>query len=310
MTNNFADRLHASIERSNSFLCAGYDPRLEAFPAFILEQASKEHSDEEAIYRALTGLFECAIEPLAPKIAAVKPNSAFFEAFGLGGLRALASIGAMLRERGLPCILDAKRGDIGATAAAYSSAYLGRASALGRSFRFIDADALTVNPFLGFDTLEPFVKDCQEHGKGIFVLVKTSNPGSKALQSATAEGSTVSERIADWLAAEGEALRGACGYSSLGAVVGATYPEEARALRARMPANLFLIPGVGTQGGSAEDAVAGFGRQKARGGAVVNVSRGLLSSFSSTTLSREELCAELAAKAQQMNEQLAVACQK
>jgi len=245
----------------------------------------------------LTAFFQFALEAVADRIAAVKPNIAFFEALGLGGLRALTSVAAMLREHRVPFILDGKRGDIGSTAEAYAAACLGETQALGRSLRFLEADALTVNPFLGFDTLEPFVAACRERGKGLFVLVRTSNPGAAALQGAQCETGSVSERVADWLAEEGAKLLGACGYSSLGAVVGATYPDEARALRRRMPHAFFLIPGMSAQGASAADAAAGFARKERAGGALINVSRGLLSSFSSTALSREELRRELQEKA-------------
>ncbi len=296
----FADRLQNSIESRESFLCAGFDPRLDAVPDFALRAAERENTTEDAVYRALTDYFSAALDALADRVAAVKPNSAFFEALGLGGIRALISVGDMLRERKLPFILDAKRGDIGSTASAYSSAYLGRSKAFGRELSLVEADALTVNPFLGFDTLEPLLSDCRSYGKGLFVLVKTSNPGSGALQGAAAGDMTVSERISAWLEETGVQLRGECGYSSIGAVVGATHPQEAAGLRKLMPNAFLLIPGMGAQGASAEDAIAGFSTRTPRGGAVVNVSRGLFS-FSSKTVSKEEAQAELKANADKFN---------
>ena len=189
-------------------------------------------------------------------------------------------------ELGLPVIADAKRGDIGSTAQAYSSAFLGKDAPFA-------ADALTVNPFLGFDTLEPFIQDCEKYGKGIFVLVKTSNPGSAALQGET------SHKVAEWLNQSGEKFIGACGYSSLGAVVGATHPEEARELRGAMPKNFFLIPGYGAQGGSAADAVAGF--SKTKHGGIINVSRGLCGNIPADIQSYETLKATFESRIRKMN---------
>ena len=187
------------------------------------------------------------------------------------------------------------------------SSYLGQSLAFGKKVGLIDADALTVNPFLGFDTMEPFLNDCKEYGKGIFVLVKTSNPGSAAIQDCVTDGVTISEKIASWAAETGEALKGECGYSGLGVVVGATYPEQAIKLRKIMPDNFFLIPGLSAQGAGAKDAVAGFSNKSPRGGAVANVSRGLLGKFSSPTLTKEELKAEIRAKAEEYNRLIAEA---
>lgn len=168
-------------------------------------------------------------------------------------MSSFARLCSLARERGLLVIVDAKRGDIGSTAEAYARAYLSEDSTNG-----FYADALTVNPFLGFDTLEPFIKICEERGKGIFVLVQTSNAGAKDIEGLRSDGRTVSERIADYLAENAQRLVGSSGWSGLGAVVGATYPAEAEALRKRMPNNLFLIPGYGAQGGTAKDAVVSF----------------------------------------------------
>jgi orotidine-5'-phosphate decarboxylase len=198
--------------------------------------------------------------------------------------------------------MDAKRGDIGSTAAAYSAAFLGHTAIRGKRASSFDCDALTVNPFLGFDTLEPFVKDCREHGKGIFILVRTSNPGAKDLQGLQADGSSVSDHVAHWIAKNEATLRGTCGWSGLGAVVGASYPDEARHLRERMPRSFFLIPGLGAQGADARDSVAGFGTlDGAKGGALVNVSRGLLEGSAS---SADELQGLIQANAARFNRQL------
>jgi orotidine-5'-phosphate decarboxylase len=304
----FADRLQASIEKNSSCLCAGFDPRLDTFPLCILKDAEKQKTTEDSIYQALTDFHALALSACADRIACVKPNIAFFECLGLAGLRALQSIIAMIKEYKLPVILDGKRGDIGSTATAYSSAFLGKSTAFGKEIEFLNADALTINPFLGFDTLQPFLDDCCQYDKGLFVLVKTSNPGSSAIQDLTCSGTTVSEKIAEWLNSKGEDLMGSCGYSGLGAVVGATYPEQAKALRSKMPDNFFLIPGLSTQGAGAADACAGFSTKTPRGAAITNVSRGLLGKFS-PDISREDLKIEIQNRADNLNRSLKEALQ-
>ena len=192
------------------------------------------------------------------RIACAKPQSAFFEALGVPGIVALAQVLADLRDRGIPAILDAKRGDVGSTAEAYAAAYLADG--------VFAADALTVNAYLGLDTLEPFLNAAVAGDRGVFVLVKTSNPGSGDLQDvATDDGRRVYERLADALAERAERLpRGADGYAALGAVAGATYPAEVAALRARLPRALLLVPGYGAQGGTAADAVGAFDARRPR----------------------------------------------
>ncbi len=315
---SFADKLQASIERSNSFLVAGIDPRIEDFPKFLLDEVkSRFTSKEDFIYGALTSFYALALATLNTKIACVKPNIAFFEQYGLSGLKAFADIVKLAQELGLPVIADAKRGDIGSTAAAYSAAFLGRSELFGEKFPVFDADALTVNPFLGFDTLEVFLKDCVAYGKGLFVLVKTSNPGSAALQGTFNSGSdsnqpNVSEKVAAWLAEKASTLAGTCGFSGIGAVVGATYPEEAKHLRNIMPTNILLIPGMGAQGGTAKDAVAGFAVNQytgKKGGAVINVSRGLFGGLPPSVVDKGSLCTELMKRAESFNTQIEQALQ-
>jgi orotidine-5'-phosphate decarboxylase len=286
---NFADRLTASIARTHSFIVAGFDPQLETFPEVVLAEATRTtRTDEEFVFAALTSFYTLALDALAPHVAAIKPNIAFFEQYGLGGLRAFDIVCRAARERGLPVIADAKRGDIGSTAQAYSRAFIGKVTVGARTIPTWNVDAVTVNPFLGFDTIAPFVADCLDHERGIFVLVKTSNPGSGDIQGIRGGESDldISGSIARWLDKEGRKLLGTCSFSSLGAVVGAPYPAEAKRLRELMPRNFFLIPGMGAQGGTAADAVAGFGVNE-RGephGALINLSRGLLSAFSSPAL--------------------------
>ncbi len=305
---NFADRLIASIAQSKSFIVAGFDPQIEAFPQCILDDAAKRtSSNDEAVYAALVNFHQLALDALVGKVAAVKPNIAFFEQYGIAGLRAFASICSMIKERKLPIIADIKRGDIGSTAQAYSSAYLGQVSLFGKKQAVFDVDAITISPYLGFDTVETYFKDCQEFGKGLFVLVKTSNPGSASIQGLKLQsGQKVAETVATWLADKGAGFLGTSGYSGLGAVVGATYPDEARALRKLMPNNFFLIPGMGAQGGTAQDAVAGFSANKS--GAIINISRGLLGTIESA-IERNSIAPLVGQRADEFNRQVAAALQ-
>lgn len=305
---NFADTLIHSIEKNKSFIVAGFDPQLDTFPKFILEEAAaKTNNNDDAVFHALFHFHILAIEALSGSIAAVKPNIAFFEQYGLAGLLAFAHICRILRERNIPVIADVKRGDIGSTAKAYSSAYLGRSNIFGKASPIFDVDAITVNPYLGFDTVETYFDDCKEFGKGLFVLVKTSNPGSASIQGieSVKSKSTISETVAAWLAEKSQLLMGESGYSSLGAVVGATYPDEARALRKLMPKNFFLIPGMGAQGGSAQDAVAGF--SSSQSGALINISRGLLGSIPATVTDAGMLAALIRERNTQFNSQISAA---
>jgi orotidine-5'-phosphate decarboxylase len=303
---SFADTLQRSIDRTQSYLVAGCDPVIEKLPAFLIDQAAAQSSDDasffERVLRDFCGIF---ISSIAGGVAAAKPNIAFFEQYGIPGLRAFSDLCSQLRARSRPVIIDAKRGDIGSTAAAYSNAFLGHITVRGKRAPSFEGDAVTVNPFLGFDTLEPFLKDCREHGKGIFILVQTSNPGAKDLQGLVANGSSLSDHVARWIANNESVLRGECGWSGLGAVVGASYPAEARHLREIMPHSFFLIPGFGAQGADASDSVAGFGVQAGvKGGALVNVSRGLLEGSAS---SADELQALIKGNAARYNQQLRAA---
>lgn len=299
----FADRIHRSIQQTRSCLVAGCDPVIEKLPSFIRTEAEQSaRSDAEWIERVLRRFCELFVSSVEGKVAGIKPNVAFFEQYGLPGLTVFSDLCGMIRSKNIPLIIDAKRGDIGTTATAYSNAFLGNVSVRGRPFCGFEGDALTVNPFLGFDTLEPFLKDCVERGKGIFVLVQTSNPGAKDLQGLACDGRTVSERVAEWIHERSGSLKGACGWSGLGAVVGASYPEEARSLRARMPSSFFLIPGFGAQGADAKDSIAGFGVLNGSvGGALVNVSRGLLEGSAD---SEEQLRQLVSRNAEKFNSQL------
>lgn len=273
---NFADRLSASIKKSDSLIVAGFDPVVAQLPPWALNV--KAASEQDRLFEAIKQFAECALQAVGTIAAAVKPNIAFFERHGMAGLRAFQWFCAHARTLGLPVIADAKRGDIGNTAEAYAHSFLNPQADFC-------CDAVTVNPYLGLETIQPYIKLCLEYGKGVFVLVRTSNPDAATLQDARlASGETVSQRVARWVYENGATLTGSSGLSGLGAVVGATAPSEARALRALMPNNYFLIPGMGAQGGSAADAVAGLD-QNGRGG-VINISRGLFANLGAAEKSR------------------------
>ncbi len=257
----FADRLDDAVRSKRSPLCVGIDPRLDKIPADVRAAAGGDPG------KTLLRFGLELLDLVAEHAACVKPNIAFFEAYGLSGLSAYAGIVRGARARGLLTIGDAKRGDLGATAEAYAQAHL----APGADF---EVDALTVNAYMGGDSLEPLVTAAAKAGKGLFVLVRTSNPGAVDLQDVPTEGGLVYERMARLVGGWGEAHRGRSGLSLVGAVVGATWPEQARRLRAALPSTPFLVPGYGAQGATAADVAAGFlpgGR-----GAVVNASRSVI----------------------------------
>lgn len=272
----FADRLHNRIDSCGTVLVAGLDPRTDQIPQFILAEADKVTStSEDFVYESLFRYYQKSLLLLAEEVPAVKPNIAFFEQYGLGGVRAFSSLCSLARELKLLVVGDCKRGDIGMTAEAYARAYLSPRSFHGRLTTSFQVDALTVNPFLGFETLEPFISCCEEAGGGLFVLVRTSNPGSGDIQKLRLNGSsdlTVSGHLADWIGQHAQRLKGQCGLSGLGAVVGAQYRQEAEQLRSLMPNSYFLIPGFGAQGASGEDAAAVLGARRV---GLINASRAL-----------------------------------
>lgn len=265
----FADRLILRLRELGHPLCVGLDPHLASLPP-LFAQGSMAPADERTA-DAVEAFLAAVIDRVAGRVAVLKPQIAFFEQLGWRGLRALERLGERARAAGLLVLLDAKRGDIGSTAEGYAAAYLGAAAAL-------PVDALTVNPYLGFDTLEPFVQTARANGRGLFVLVKTSNSGSGDLQDREFEGEPLFVRVALGLARSEAALLGAkTGWSSLGVVCGATWPDQARRVREALPQALFLVPGYGAQGGSALAAVAPFvkGPNGLEGG-IVNSSRAIL----------------------------------
>jgi orotidine-5'-phosphate decarboxylase len=301
---SFADRLIEAIQAKDTPCVVGLDPRVETMPDFI-SRPVRDSADPNAIRGAICAFHEIVLDAVAPLVPAVKLQIAFYEQYGLAGLQAFAETIAMAQQAGLIVIVDAKRNDIGSTAEAYANAFLGGSEALGHRVRGFDVDCITVSPFLGRDSLEPFVRHCADHGRGIFVLVKTSNPGSIDVQGQAADGETVSDRLARMVDELGADLVGRCGYSSIGAVVGATFPKEATRLRGAMPRAIVLVPGYGAQGGTAEDALANFNPDGL--GAVINASRSITYDGSSFNLNEEELSERLRGNPQTMIDDVAQA---
>ncbi len=267
----FSDRLTHAIRAKDSRCIVGLDPRIDQMPAFV-----RATGDACA---AITEFHEIVIDSVADLVPAVKPQLAFFEQFGVAGIQAFENTVRAARKRGLLVIADGKRNDISSTAEAYANAYLGPDG--------FDCDALTVTPYMGRDSMVPFVEACKKHGKGMFAILKTSNPGSKDFEDQTLQGTgrPLYEKIAGVLNELGEALVGESGYSSVGAVIGATFPEEGSRLRELMPKALILVPGYGAQGGSAKAAAECFNDDGL--GAVVNSSRGITYAFGDPNISRE-----------------------
>jgi orotidine-5'-phosphate decarboxylase len=262
---HFADQLSSAVARTGNAVCVGLDPRWEQLPAGLRLGSGGSYADKADAYRRFCNGVTDVVASLVP---IVKVQAAFFEELGPGGMAAIGDVILHAQSKGLLVIVDGKRNDIGSTAEAYARGYLGREQSAWR------ADALTVSPYLGDDSLTPFVEAAVERGAGIFVLVKTSNPGGRFLQDLTAGGETIYRRMAAHVEQLAAAHVGKCGYGAIGAVVGATYPEQLVELRRVMPHTLFLVPGYGSQGGKAADVAAAF---DSRGlGAIVNNSRGII----------------------------------
>ena len=258
----FAQRVAQRSRELGTHVCLGIDPRPGAHP---LTDPQRFEGDPAKTARAVVHYFQAIIEATRDLVACYKLQSAFFEVLGIPGLIALAQLLADLREAGVPVILDAKRGDIGSTSEAYANAYLADG--------VFNADALTVNPYLGLDTIEPFVETASRNGRGVLVLLKTSNPGSGDLQDLTLEGGEpLWARLAGRLGDLAERTLDERGYTPVGVVAGATYPTQLARIREMLPHSLILVPGYGAQGGSAETVAAAF----TEGGlAVVSASRSL-----------------------------------
>lgn len=268
---HFADRLLEAIRAKGNPLCVGLDPRWDSLPLEI----RKRHGNDslESVAAAFEELCTRVIEIVGDLVAVVKPQSAFFELCGPAGMMALQNVLQQARDCGLITILDNKRNDIASTAMAYAEAALGQATFGEQSFPVWAADALTINPYLGRDAVEPFLECARRSGSGVFVLVRTSNPGAGQFQDLSVEGEPLFAHVAKAVGQWNSENLGDQGYGDVGAVVGATYPEELAQLRAALPKSFFLVPGFGAQGGTASDVAGAFQNGI---GAIVNSSRGIL----------------------------------
>lgn len=273
---NAIDNLIEKIKETNSPIVMGLDPRYEMIPEIVRKKYS---NDLEGISKAILEYNKELIDNTYDIIPAIKPQLAFYEMFGIEGMKAFKETCEYAKEKGMIVIADAKRGDIGSTAKGYSNAYLGKTTIGKEEIEvFKNIDFLTVNPYMGVDSIKPFIEDCIKYDKGIFVLVKTSNPSSGELQDLKLEnGQTVYEHVAELVEEWGKEIRGEYNYSSVAAVVGATYPKQLEEIRKKAPHTYFLIPGYGAQGGKAEDIALGF---DANGlGGIVNASRSLMCAY-------------------------------
>lgn len=297
------DLLVEKIKEKGNPSVAGLDPIVAYVPQFIKDKAYKEYGKNlkgasEAIWEFNKGL----IDALYDVVPAVKPQSAFYEMYGLCGEEVLHRTIEYAKEKGLYVILDVKRNDIGSTAEAYSKAYLGKVDIDGEIVDACPVDCVTVNPYLGTDGIAPFVNDCKEYDKAIFTLVKTSNPSSGEFQDRNMDGKTlfevVAERVNEWNAD----TIGKSGYGAVGAVVGATYPEQAKILRGLMPKSYFLVPGYGAQGGGAQGVKPCFNEDGL--GAIVNSSRGIMCAYKKGDWKEEQFAEAARAEAIRMREDL------
>lgn len=270
------DRLIANMIEKQNPTVAGLDPKLSYIPSFIVEESFRTYGRNlEGAADALLRYNQGLIDALCDIVPAVKPQAAYYEMYGWQGVRALADTIAYARKKGMFVITDGKRNDIGTTMEAYALAHLGATDVMGESIEAFGADALTVNGYLGTDGVKPLMEVCRKGDKGIFVLVKTSNPSSGELQDQLLEsGKTIYNAMGEMCEQWGEGLMGEYGYSGVGAVVGATYPAQLGELREKLPHTFFLVPGYGAQGGGADDVAPAF---DSRGlGAIINSSRGIL----------------------------------
>ena len=276
------DKLLEKIAEKQNPTVAGLDPKLSYIPDSIREESYKKYGKTlEGAADALFQFNKGLIDALCDIVPAVKPQAAYYEMYGWQGVKALTETIAYAKEHGMFVITDGKRNDIGATMTAYAAAHLGTTQVEDVVVEPFGADALTVNGYLGTDGIQPLLEVCGKEDKGIFVLVKTSNPSSGELQDRPlADGNTVYRAMGAMCEGWGEKLPGKYGYSGVGAVVGATYPAQLEELRAAMPHTFFLVPGYGAQGGAADDVAPGFDKNGL--GAIVNSSRGIMCAWKKT----------------------------
>lgn len=277
-------KLIEKIQKTKAPICVGLDPMLSYIPEHVTKKAYEEFGETlEGAAEAIWQFNKEIVDATCDLIPSVKPQIAMYEQFGLPGLAAYDKTVKYCQEKGLIVIGDVKRGDIGSTSAAYAAGHIGKVQVGSKTYSSFDTEYITVNPYLGTDGVKPFVDVCNECDRGIFVLVKTSNPSSGEFQDRLIDGrplyELVAEKVVEWGSAsmDGE-------YSNVGAVVGATYPEMSKILRKLMPKTYFLVPGYGAQGGTAEDLKYCFNQDGL--GAIVNSSRGIIAAYKKDTYAK------------------------
>ncbi|MBQ4466363.1 MAG: orotidine-5'-phosphate decarboxylase [Oscillospiraceae bacterium] len=272
------DRLIEKIKETGNPSVVGLDPKLDYVPAYLRKKYQEEDGCTlQAAARAIFAFNKAIINEVCDIVPAIKPQAAYYEMYGYNGVKALEDTIRYAKSKGMFVITDGKRNDIGATMTAYTAAHLGSVTVGENEIEPFGADALTVNGYLGSDGINPLLEVCKAKDKGIFVLVKTSNPSSGELQDQLMDGVPLYARMGDLCEKWGAEMIGKYGYSAVGAVVGATYPAQLRELRERLPHTFFLVPGYGAQGGGAE-GVAGAFDENGLGG-IVNSSRGIMCAY-------------------------------
>ena len=271
------NKLTEKIKKTNAPIVVGLDPTLALIPEHVLEKNYKEYgANLEGVAKAIVEYNKTIVDAIYDIVPAVKPQIAMYETFGIPGLIAFKETVDYCKSKDLVVIGDIKRGDIGSTSTAYALGHIGKVTIDGKDFRGFDEDFVTVNPYLGSDGVKPFIDVCKEEKKGIFVLVKTSNPSSGEFQDREIDGRPLYELVGEKVAEWGADCMGD-EYSYVGAVVGATYPEMGKILRDIMPKSYILVPGYGAQGGKGKDLVHFFNKDGL--GAIVNSSRGIIGAY-------------------------------
>lgn len=305
----FIDKLIERIIELKAPIVVGLDPILDMIPNVYKTGYDNENDCFKTPGSVIFDFNKDIIDAIANYVPAVKPQIAYYEAYGIDGLIAFQKTVQYAKEKGLIVIEDAKRNDIGSSAQAYANGHLGHSISVDgkQEIALFNVDCMTVNPYLGSDGVEPFIDVCDSHNKGIFVLVKTSNSSSGDFQDKMYnDGTTLYETVAEYVSGVAEKRKGKFNYSSIGAVVGATYPKQSTKLRRIMKSSYFLVPGYGKQGGDAKDVLPCFDVNGL--GALVNSSRGILYSYLDkydiSTVSRQQLCEEVILSVQVMRDDI------
>lgn len=297
------DRLIEKIEQMQNPTVAGLDPKLDYVPEYIRKRCFEKYGETlKGAAKALLEFNKGLIDALYDIVPAVKPQAAYYEMYGAAGVKTLYKTQEYARSKGMYVITDGKRNDIGTTMEAYAAAHLGKVKVGSTEIEPFLGDALTVNGYLGSDGIKPLLKICSENDKGIFVLVKTSNPSSGELQDRLIDGEPVYEVMGKMCEKWGEELPGVYGYSGVGAVVGATYPEQIKTLRALLPKTFFLIPGYGAQGATAADIAGAFDKNGL--GGIVNSSRGIMCAYQKQKVSEHEFAEAARREAIRMRDEI------